>query len=218
MNQLYYGDNLEIMRKFIKDESVDLCYIDPPFNSGRDYNQIYQNTGKETAQVRAFEDTWRWDDMAAKSYQELMDKPTLLPHKAYLFIKSMVEIFGKCDITAYLLYMSFRITEIHRVLKPTGSFYLHCDPFANYLLRTLLDAIFVPSGGKMLNEIIWCYRQGGRTNYSFARKHDMIFCYVKSKQKWIFNSDAVRIPYEGTGGYVTSGKGTTIKGKVYKPN
>lgn len=218
MNQLYYGDNLEIMQKYITDESIDLCYIDPPFNSGRNYNQIYQNTGKETAQVQAFIDTWNWDDIAAICYQELEDKPTLLPHQTYLFILSMVNVFGKCPITAYLLYMSFRLVEIHRVLKPTGSFYLHCDPFANYLLRALLDTIFVSQNGKMQNEIIWCYRQGGRSNNTFARKHDVIFWYTKSKQQWKFNADDIRISYHGTGGYVTSGKGTTIKGKVYRPN
>ena len=92
--------------------------------------------------------------MAAMSYYELTNKPTLLPHQTFLFVKSMVEIFGKCDITAYLLYMSFRIKEIYRVLKSTGSFYLHCDPFANYLLRTLVDTIFVPQGGQMRNEIV----------------------------------------------------------------
>jgi len=80
--------------------------------------------------------------------------PTLLPHQTFIFIKSMIDMFGKCDITAYLLYMAFRIKEIYRVLKPTGSFYLHCDPFANYLLRLLLDTFFVSRGGQMRNEMI----------------------------------------------------------------
>ena len=184
MNQLYYGDNLEVMQKYIADESVDLCYIDPPFNSGEDYNLIYKISHKETAQVHAFTDTWVWDDLAALSHQNLMDKPTLLPHKTFIFIRSMIEMFGKCDISAYLLYMAFRIKEIHRVLKPTGSFYLHCDPFANYLLRSLLDSIFVDKGGKMLNEIVWHYKTyQGQVKKYFPRKHDTIFFYCKNGDK-----------------------------------
>jgi site-specific DNA-methyltransferase (adenine-specific) len=220
MNQLFYGDNLEIMQKYIADESVDLCYIDPPFNSNRNYNQVYQNTDRETAQVQAFIDTWTWDDIAALTYQNLMEKPTLLPHQTYLFIRSMVEIFGKCDITSYLLYMSFRVVDIHRVLKDTGSFYLHCDPFANYLLRTLLDTIFVPKGGKMRNEIVWCYKGGGASQNDFARKHDTIFRYIK-KNKFTFNADEVRINYESNAAKRTSDtawgshKGSN---KVYRPH
>jgi len=183
-NQLYYGDNLEVMQKYIADESVDLCYIDPPFNSGKDYNQVYKNTGKETAQVKAFVDTWRWDDAASMSYQELMDMPTLLPHQTFLFLKNMIEMFGKCDIAAYLLYMSFRIKEIHRVLKPTGSFYLHCDPFANYLLRALLETIFVPKGGMFQNEIIWSYQGTADPQKHFKRKHDTILFYAKSEDSF----------------------------------
>ena len=221
-NQLYYGDNLEVLKKFVKDESVDLCYIDPPFNSNQEYNQIYQATDKETAQVQAFTDTWRWDDIAAITYQELMDLPTLLPEKTFLFLKSMIEIFGKCDITAYLLYMSFRIKEIYRVLKPTGTFYLHCDPFANYLLRTLLDSVFIPNGGKMLNEIIWCYKGGGASQKDFARRHDTIFRYTKTqKDDYTFNADDVRIAYESAAAKRTSDKAWgSHKGtdKIYRPN
>jgi len=192
--QLYYGDNLEIIRKYIADESVDLCYIDPPFNSSRNYNQIYKNVGKETAQSQAFVDTWRWDDAAAKIYQELMDMPTLLPQKAYLFLRSMIEIFGKCDITAYLLYMAFRIKEIHRVLKPTGSFYLHCDPTASHYLKLLLDGFFYGKGD-LRNEIIWCYtRMAAKGQRQLSRAHDIIFWYSKGEE-WIFNVDDIRQPY-----------------------
>ncbi|MCL1831916.1 MAG: restriction endonuclease [Oscillospiraceae bacterium] len=113
--------------------------------------------------------------------------------------------------------MTLRINEIHRVLKPTGSLYLHCDPTASHYLKIVLDAIFCGQGGEFLNEIAWCYRQGGRSNNNFGKKHDTIFMYTKSKE-WTFNADDVRVPYEGTGGYQNSGKGVTIKGKTYKPN
>ncbi|MDR0927394.1 MAG: restriction endonuclease [Ignavibacteria bacterium] len=181
-NQLYYGDNLDVLRKNIKDESIDLCYIDPPFNSSRNYSQIFQNSGKETAQVQAFVDTWTWDDAAAMAYQELKEKPTLLSHRPYLFIMNMIEMFGMCDITAYLLYMAFRIKEIYRVLKPTGSFYLHCDQTVSHYLKLLLDGVFVSPNGTFKNEIIWkrgTMKGGKSKSHQYARNHDVILFYTK---------------------------------------
>jgi site-specific DNA-methyltransferase (adenine-specific) len=130
-NKIYYGDNLEVLRRYIKDESIDLCYIDPPFNSKRNYNQIYNNIGTEDkAQAQAFIDTWTWDDRANQGLAEIYGN-----YNGIFTVQSIDLITGlekvlKKDILAYLVSMTLRIVEIHRVLKPTGSFYLHCDPTA----------------------------------------------------------------------------------------
>jgi site-specific DNA-methyltransferase (adenine-specific) len=184
MNLLYYGDNLEILRKKIRDEVVDLCYIDPPFNSKRNYNQIYNNIGDEDrAQTQAFIDTWRWDDHAISGFSEILSnaegrfQPQLVD-----LIKGMHSVLHEGSLLAYLVSMSLRITEIFRVLKKTGSFYLHCDPTASHYLKLVLDAIFCPQGGNFVNEIAWCYASGGVSKRYFAKKHDIIFFYVKSKE------------------------------------
>ena len=145
MNTLYYGDNLEVMRKYLKDETIDLCYIDPPFNSKRNYNQIYNNIGGEDrAQAQAFVDTWEWDEQANAGFQEILanDKGQFAPQTVDL-IKGLHPVLKKGSLFAYLISMTLRITEIHRILKPTGSFYLHCDPTASHYLKIVLDAIFV---------------------------------------------------------------------------
>ncbi|MFM6250662.1 MAG: hypothetical protein ACKPEQ_16190, partial [Dolichospermum sp.] len=129
-NQLYYGDNLENLRKYIKDESVDLCYIDPPFNSKRNYNQIYNNIGQEDkAQAQAFIDTWSWDNHANHGLDEILSNyHGRFTRQCISLINGLTDVLGKGSLLAYLISMTLRITEIHRVLKPTGSFYLHCDP------------------------------------------------------------------------------------------
>ncbi|MFM6621134.1 MAG: DNA methyltransferase, partial [Dolichospermum sp.] len=111
-------------------------------------------------------------------------------------INGLTDVLGKGSLLAYLISMTLRITEIHRVLKPTGSFYLHCDPTASHYLKLVLDAIFCAQGGDFLNEIVWCYRVGGVTKKDFARKHDIIFRYSKGKI-YYFNVDIIRIPYSG---------------------
>lgn len=130
----------------------------------------------------------------------------------------MRELLGANTMMAYLTMMAPRLIELHRVLKKTGALFLHCDPSASHYLKLLLDAIF--GYHRFRNEIIWCYRQGGRSNKMFGRKHDIIFFYSKSKKYiYAFNADDIRIPYHGTGGYQTSGNGVTHKnGKTYKPN
>ncbi|MCL2003250.1 MAG: restriction endonuclease [Oscillospiraceae bacterium] len=220
MNKLYYGDNLDILRRYIRDESVDLCYIDPPFNSKRNYNQIYNNIGKEDrAQSIAFVDTWEWNIRAETELDEIcMNKSGAFTAQTSDLIIGLERILGKGSLLAYLVSMTLRINEIHRVLKPAGSFYLHCDPTVGHYLKIVLDAVFCGQDGDFLNEIVWCYRQGGRSGNNFGKKHDTIFLYTKSNT-WTFNSDPIRVPYEGTGGYQTSGKGVTTKtGKTYKPN
>jgi len=185
MNHLYYGDNLEILRdhRKIKDETVDLCYIDPPFNSKRNYNQIYNNVGEEDrAQAQAFTDTWKWDDLANAGYAEILAnaegrfQPQLVD-----LIKGLHPVLKQGSLLAYLISIALRITEIQRVLKPTGSFYLHCDPTSSHYLKLVLDAVFCSQAGMFLNEIDWCYASGGVSKRYFAKKHDVIFLYAKTK-------------------------------------
>ena len=199
VNQLYYGDNLEVLRRYIKDESVDLCYIDPPFNSKRNYNQIYNNIGAEDkAQAQAFIDTWEWDDHAIRGIDEIITNyHGLFTQQCISLISGLSNVLGKGSLLAYLVSMTLRITEIHRVLKPTGSFYLHCDPSASHYLKLILDAIFCSQGGEFRNEIVWCYRGAGYPKKDFGRRHDLIFRYSKGKE-FTFNLDSVREEYAET--------------------
>lgn len=190
MNTLYYGDNLEVLRKYVKDKSVDLCYIDPPFNSKRNYNQIYNNVGGEDrAQVQAFVDTWEWDEQANIGYAELLDNAQgRFASQTVDLLKGLAPVLKKGSLLAYLVSMALRVTEIHRALKPTGSFYFHCDPTASHYLKLVLDAIFVSGGkggGDFRNEIIWKRKAGrGETQNAavkFGVSHDVIFFYVKDR-------------------------------------
>jgi len=196
VNQLYYGDNLEVLRRYIKDESVDLCYIDPPFNSKRNYNQIYNNIGAEDkAQAQAFIDTWEWDDHAIHGINEiLINYHGLFTQQCIALITGLSNVLGKGSLLAYLVSMTLRITEIHRVLKPTGSFYLHCDPTASHYLKLILDAVFCSQRGDFRNEIVWCYTAPTNTRDNFPKKHDTIFRYTKSNS-WVFNFEDISIPY-----------------------
>ena len=186
-NQLFYGDNLEVLRRHIKDVSVDLCYIDPPFNSKRNYNQIYNNIGKEDqAQAQAFIDTWTWDDIANQGLAEIQEN--YLGHftsQSIDLISGLAKVLGKGSLLAYLVSMTLRIAEIYRVLKPTGSFYLHCDPSSSHYLKIIIDAIFCAQGGDFLNEIIW-KRSSAHSDTKqgkvvhMGRIHDVILFYTKS--------------------------------------
>jgi site-specific DNA-methyltransferase (adenine-specific) len=185
MNDLFYGDNLDVLRdrRKIPDESIDLCYIDPPFNSKRNYNQIYNNVGEEDrAQAQAFTDTWTWDDRANAGYTEILanNEGRFQPQLVDL-IKGLAPVLREGSLLAYLISIALRVTEIHRVMKPTGSLYLHCDPTASHYLKIVLDAIFCSQGGNFLNEIDWCYKSGGASKRNFSRKHDVILFYVKSR-------------------------------------
>ena len=182
MNTLYYGDNLEILRKYIPAESVDLCYIDPPFNSKRNYNQIYNNIGNEDrAQAQAFTDTWVWDEQADSGLTEILANDRgIFAVQTVDLIKGLHPVLKKGSLLAYLVSISLRVTEIHRVLKATGSFYLHCDPTASHYLKLLMDAIFVSTGGEYLNEISWkrTHSHGGAKRYGPV--HDTLLFYTKS--------------------------------------
>jgi DNA modification methylase len=158
MKRLYYGDNLDVLRSSgLKDESVDLCYIDPPFNSQRNYNQIYNNIGTEdVAQAQAFTDTWVWDSIAIRGYTEIVsnEQGRFQPQTVEL-IKGLRNVIGEGSLLAYLVSVTLRVVEIHRVLKKTGSFYLHCDPTASHYLKLVVDGIFLSQGGDFKNEVIW---------------------------------------------------------------
>lgn len=186
-NQLFYGDNLEVMRRHLKDESVDLCYIDPPFNSNRDYFQIYNNIGGEDrAQAQAFTDTWTWDDNAREALNEILTgQDGRFPAQTIELIRGLKAVLKEGALLAYIVSMTMRIVEIHRVLKSTGSFYLHCDPTASHYLKLVLDSVFVTQGGDFKNEITWRRTNNSGSSKSIARRFasnaDIIFYYVKSK-------------------------------------
>ncbi|GHV57062.1 restriction endonuclease subunit M [Synergistales bacterium] len=192
-NKLFYGDNLDVMRKYIGDETIDLCYIDPPFNSSRNYNQIYNNVGKDdTAQAQAFVDTWTWNDIAEDSFRDIHNNP-LCPLKVVHLLDGLMAVIGRGSLLAYLVSITQRVAEIRRVLKPTGSFYLHCDPTASHYLKLVLDCVFCEKSGDFVNEIVWCYETGGRSNNFFPRKHDVIFFYTKDAKNFTFNDADIRL-------------------------
>ena len=165
-NALYFGDCLDVMRESIPDESVDLIYLDPPFNSKRIYNASMGG-----AQWVAFDDTWRWSE-AVDDFHEVAGDVELAPT-----MEGLRKILGEGSKLAYLSYMANRLRECHRALKPTGSIYLHCDPTMNYLLRVVMDAAF---GAKYFrNEIVWSYQRWTGATKHFQRMHDtllMFFC------------------------------------------
>ncbi|ELP54644.1 DNA methylase family protein [Microcystis aeruginosa TAIHU98] len=188
VNKLYYGDNLEVLRKYIKDESINLCYIDPPFNSKRNYNQIYNNLGKEDqAQAQAFVDTWTWDNHANEALEEIQSNyQGKFTSQTIDLIDGLTKVLGKGSLLAYLVSMTLRIVEIHRVLKSTGSFYLHCDPTASHYLKIVLDTVFCSQGGDFKNEIIWKRAETVKGNFGqgstrFDGNTDTILFYSKSR-------------------------------------
>jgi site-specific DNA-methyltransferase (adenine-specific) len=141
-----------VLRESIADESVDLIYLDPPFNSNASYNVLFKAPSGEQsqAQIEAFEDTWHWNDSAELAFNEVV---TGANSDASIMLKAMRSALGDNDMMAYLAMMAVRLVELRRVLKPTGSLYLHCDPVASHYLKILLDSIFGPTNFQ--NEIIW---------------------------------------------------------------
>ena len=186
-NALYYGDNLDILRRYVQDESVDLVYLDPPFNSNQTYNILFrEKDGSQSAsQIKAFGDTWQWDEAAALSYEETVETGG---HVADAMI-AFREILGTNDMLAYLSMMAPRLVELRRVLKSTGSLYLHCDPTASHCLKLLLDSIFGPT--RFRTEIIW-KRTSAHSDTKQGRKqhgriHDVLLFYTKTDD-WNWNS------------------------------
>ncbi len=203
MGTLYYGDNLDILRRYLKDESVDLVYLDPPFNSAQNYNAFFhEKDGTDAAsQIRAFEDTWHWDIETRKAYDAITEQPG----KVSDVMQAFYTFLGGNDMMAYLTMMSSRLVELHRVLKPTGSLYLHCDPTASHYLKLLCDAIM--GRNCFVNEITW-KRTSAKSDHKqgathLPRVHDVIFHYqresnVKPTHHQLFteyNEDYVRQKY-----------------------
>ena len=191
-NTLYYGDNLDVLRRYIASESVDLVYLDPPFNSNATYNVLFaEHSGEKAAsQVKAFEDTWSWDEEAARTYFETVQAGGGVANALQAFFT----LLGESNMMAYLAMMAPRLVELSRVLKPTGSIYLHCDPTASHYLKLLMDAVFGAS--QFRNEVLWLYRKFGRAGRYFPRSHDVLLFYAKSKHN-LFNPQYVP-PSEST--------------------
>jgi site-specific DNA-methyltransferase (adenine-specific) len=188
-NTLFYGDNLDILRQYIASESVDLIYLDPPFNSSRNYNVLFRDeSGTESeAQITAFEDTWHWNPTAEQTYRDLI---TETPNHISEMVEALRKFIGTNQMMAYLVMMTARLVELHRVLKPTGSLYLHCDPTASHYLKIILDTIFDPQNFR--NELIWERHEGHSDAKRFGSTHDTILYYQKSKNV-IFNK--IYAPY-----------------------
>jgi site-specific DNA-methyltransferase (adenine-specific) len=196
-NVLYYGDNLDILRRYIPDASVDLVYLDPPFNSNRDYNVIFKDeSGNSTdAQLVAFEDTWHWGPDAEAQYAYLTNTARnqgRVPSTVSTIIAALRSGIGENQMMAYLAEMAVRLVELHRVLKPTGSLWLHCDPTASHYLRVLLDAIFGPTN--LRNEIVWLRTTPkGLARNRLPRNHDVLLAYAKEADgAW----NAVYLPHD----------------------
>ncbi|MCU1284778.1 MAG: methyltransferase [Acidobacteriales bacterium] len=181
-NTLFYGDNLEVLRSRIDDESVDLCYVDPPFNSKRTYNQIYNNIGQEDrAQAQAFVDTWIWDTPASHGYHEITsNREGRFSEPTIELLKGLRNVLKEGPLLAYLVSITLRAVEIQRVLRSTGSFFLHCDPTASHYLKLILDGVFCSKGGDFKNGVIWHYRKWGVRQKQFVSNHDTILFYTKS--------------------------------------
>jgi DNA modification methylase len=182
LNKLYYGDNLEVLREHVTSASVDLVYLDPPFNSNRSYNVIFGRNsadGDAAAQIQAFDDTWHWTPVTEGQYERYIVGGDLPPRVAEALI-AFRTLLGDNDAMAYLVNMAPRMVELRRVLKPTGSLYLHCDPTMGHYLKILLDAIFKPENFQ--NEISW-QRSGAKNDpVRYGRSHDVILFYSAGKK------------------------------------
>ncbi len=182
-NLLYYGDNLDVLRRHVKDESVDLVYLDPPFKSDATYNVLFsEHSGERAAsQIQAFEDTWHWDEAAALTYQETVERGG----KVADALRAFRTLMGDSDMLAYLAMMAPRLVELRRVLKATGSIYLHCDPTASHYLKMLLDAVF--GAPNFLNEICWKRTGSHSSAKRWGPVHDVILLYARESGRHCWN-------------------------------
>ena len=220
VRQLHVGDNLEVMRE-MDGESVDLVYLDPPFNSNRNYKIAFRGpaTLKTEAHAQAFGDVWIWDDVS----EGLLDA-TLSENRGQAIAETLaglLKVVGRDRLMAYLVNMTPRLIEVYRLLKPTGSVYLHCDPTASHYLKVIMDAVFGRENFR--NEIVWCYRGGGVPRRNFARKHDVILRYSKSNV-YTFNpqygeySDASKALVNARGGTSIDGKERDLERGAHMPD
>jgi len=223
MNTLYYGDNLDVLRQHVKGESVDLVYLDPPFNSQQNYNVLFAEHGtRAAAQIKAFEDTWQWDESAARTYAETVERDGGVSQA----LQAFRTFLGESDMLAYLAMMAPRLLELRRVMKPKASIYLHCDPTASHYLKMLMDAVFAPENFR--NEIVWKRHNARSTEGRWARIHDVILLYTKTStfffQPTQVKADKARLPHTlitvGDVKYQTfelTGAGITKEGESGKP-
>ena len=181
-NLLYYGDNLDVLRLHVKDESVDLVYLDPPFNSNASYNVLFaeRNGSQAASQIHAFEDTWTWNQDSEATFAGLVTAGGRVAD----CLRAFRTFLGECDMLAYLVMMAPRLVELRRVLKPTGSIYLHCDPTASHYLKLLMDAVF--GSVNFLNEIAWKRTTSHNDSQRFGRITDRILFYSRSPLR-VFN-------------------------------
>jgi site-specific DNA-methyltransferase (adenine-specific) len=207
MGILYYGDNLTILREQVKDESVDLVYLDPPFNSNASYNVLFKAPdGHEShAQMEAFEDTWHWNETAEKAFDEVMQSGN---SDAAEMLRAMRSFLHDNDMMAYLAMMAVRLLELHRVLKPTGSLYLHCDPTASHYLKILLDAIFGKENYR--SEIVWKRTSAHSAAKHWNDVHDTIFLYTISAQ---FTWNTILLPHDAE--YTARYRNTDEQGRIW---
>lgn len=190
MNQLFYGDNLKVLRSGdIAPSSIDLVYLDPPFNSDRVYNIVFDGAGDAAAQIQAFDDTWKWSNETEASYDEMTQGGGLPPHLGDC-LSAFRGLLRESNLMAYLVNMTPRLFELHRVLKPTGSLYIHCDPTASHYLKVLLDVIF--DARNFRNEIIWRRTGAHAPQRSFGPIHDTLLFYTKSNDYYF---QTLRRPY-----------------------
>jgi site-specific DNA-methyltransferase (adenine-specific) len=207
MGNLYYGDNLEILRNQIADESVDLIYLDPPFNSNANYNVLFKAPdGHEShAQMEAFEDTWHWNETAERAFDEVIKSGN---SDAAEMLRAMRAFLGTNDMMAYLTMMAVRLLELRRALKPTGSLYLHCDPTASHYLKILLDAVFGKENFR--SEIIWKRTAAHSAAKRWNGVHDTVLYYaVSSEHTW----NAVLLAHDED--YVARYKNVDSQGRIW---
>ena len=220
LRQLHVGDNVEVMRG-MEDEMVDLVYLDPPFNSNRNYKIVFRGSEglKSEAHLPAFEDVWIWDDVS-----EMLLGATIREYRGEPIadtVAGMFKVVGRDRLMAYLVNMTSRLIEIHRLIKSTGSVYLHCDSAASHYLKMIMDAVFGRENFR--NEIVWCYRGGGVPRRDFARKHDVILRYSKS-DVYTFNpqyaeySDASKALVASRGGMSIDGKERNLERGAHMPD
>ena len=209
-NTLYYGDCLDIMADF-PEGTIDLICLDPPFNSNEKYNKVFKDSGlRIDPQIKAFDDVWLWDNTSAERVKRVKNA---VANPASKVIAGFEGFIPRSKMLSYTSYMAERLFVMHRILKDTGSIYLHCDPYASHYLKLIMDAIFGENNFR--NEIVWCYHAGGATKKHFPKKHDILLLYGKKAD--ISYHDAPRgIPYRDFYAYDKKGNIQTDKG--YHPD
>ena len=186
-SQLHYGDNLDVLRERVPNESVDLVYLDPPFNSKKNYNVLFRtpdgDVPKESRQ--AFTDFWVWNHKSERDFEAVV----AAGGRTGVALESLMALLGRSDLMAYLTMMAPRLVELRRTLKETGSIYLHCDQRTNHYLKLLMDAVFGPEN--FLNNVVWLYGLGGSSSRYWPRKHDDLLWYSRYRGKQYFEADKI---------------------------